>query len=160
MLVFVFCLAWVVVVLSPGSAAGKRLHKLLVEAPARRLPDISRRSLAIASLVMFALVAMTGLIRGDELALWGQGYPEAVMWLTSIDITTSLDLIVVAWLLSAQLRLRAIGRSVKTLADQIVLRSLGKTPARGAFREARRSKRKPVQPANDDAEPWAAVVAA
>ncbi len=154
MLAFLFCFAWAVIVLCPGSMAGKWLRKLLVEMPVERLPHFTARSIAIVSLLAFFLVVLTGMVRGDTLAIVGQGYPDAVMWLTAVDVTTSLDLIVLAWLLSAQLRLRAVVRTVRSLIDQVVLRVIGTTRARSTFRETKRSGRKPIHPANDDPERW------
>jgi hypothetical protein len=129
----------------PDTVIGRAVRRWLVEAPAVALMDLTpRRALFLIAVCLFALA-------------FAQVAPAEFLWIAASDAATWLELIAVAWLLSAS-RLaagvlqQAAARSGRVLRP--VLRAVGR--ARRFARSSRLARRRVPPPDKDRTAPWAA----
>jgi hypothetical protein len=161
MLIFLFCAAAAVAWLFPDTPAGRALRRLLVDLPARKLAQLTAGRVIFALLVMLAIAAAIGFAKTDGIALLAQGLPDGIAWFATFDVATYLDVIAIAWLLAAAVRLRAAYDGLRTLAARarrlaqpwIKMLRLRKTGARS---RSRRPGEKPPPPREDD-RAWPAL---
>jgi hypothetical protein len=114
-----------------------------------------------ALFVMLAIALAIGLFRTDSVFLVAQGLPEGIAWAATFDVVTYLDVIALAWLLAAVVRLRAAYEGLQALADQakrLTRRLIATLRIRGGMRSrARRADRKRLPPARDEEAAWPAA---
>jgi len=151
MLITLFFAAVAVMMLWPRTTAGAFLRRWLVEAPARRL----RPGVLIFGAVLLIVVAAAVTFGGSDGFMVAAQAPEAVAWFATFDVATWIDVIVVAWVLSASGRigaaLQALGPAVAHAAGAVVaaMRARGRGP-----RQARRVRRR-APPPPDEGRGWA-----
>ena len=163
MLIFLFCAAAAMAWLFPETPTGRSLRRLLVDLPARKLAQVTPGKVIFALLVVLAIAAAIGLARTDGIFLVAQGLPDGIAWFATFDVATYLDVIALAWLLAAMVRLRAAYEGLRALADQAkrlaqrwvtVLRVRGRP---GARTRSRRAGGKPPRPPRDEEPGWPAL---
>ncbi len=145
-LAFLGC--WSILAGAPGTAIGRALHRLLVAAPAARLCALRRADVALAIVVIVSVIAMTTLDGTDPLRMAMAGLPDVAIWLTTMEVSVYLDLLVAVVVGLSGLRGRG---GLRALKGTIVLRRAGGARARTA--RTRRPSR--PAPANDDDGPAA-----
>jgi hypothetical protein len=158
MFLVLFCVAVGVAVLWPDTSPGRALRRWMIELPAERLtPGV----LLVGLLALIAFATVIGLGRTDAIFLLAQGVPEGIGWFVTFDIATYLDVIALAWLLAATVRLRTVYAAVKTLAACAwrLPSSRGARPRPGPARARRGSRpggRLPTPSKDEDRPPaWA-----
>jgi len=137
----------------PETAVGRALRRLMVDLPRAMLAWLTPgKILLILGLALIA-AALIAIARADVTAFVAQGLPEGIGWLVTFDVATYLDVIALAWLLAATVRLRAMARAVRALATRMVQ---AVALRRSAARSRRtRPARKPTPKASDDDGGWA-----
>jgi hypothetical protein len=160
MLTFLFCAVAAMAWLFPDTPAGRRLRRLLVDLPARKLSQLTAGGVIFALLVVLAVAAAIALARTDGILLAAQGLPDGIAWFAAFDVATYLDVIALAWLLAAMVRLRAAYDGLRALAAQVrglarrwitVLRVRGRP---GARTRSRHAGAKPPRPPRDEEPGW------
>ena len=128
---------WLAMIAARGTPAGAILHRILVEAPARRLSRVTRGHLLFGLLTLSIVVSVIWLLDNDGRMLVTMGLPEFLGFATAIDLSALLDLAAVAVIAATTIRFRAVGTWVRqTIAPR---------------RRARRPRVKRQRPpANDD----------
>ena len=151
MLIILFCAAVATMVLWPQTPAATFLRRWLVEAPARRL----RPGVLVFGAVLLIGVAAALAFGGSDGFMVAAQAPEAIAWFATFDVATWIDVIVVAWLLSASVR---IGAALQSLGHAVVRTAgavLASAKARGrAPRQTRRVRRR-APPPPDEGRGWA-----
>jgi hypothetical protein len=162
MLIFLLCMAMMVTWGWPQTPVGRALRRLMVEWPARQLARLDpgkvlpKRPSGRVLLVLLALLAIGAallLARNDGLIFLAQGMPEGIAWFAAFDIATYLDVIALAVVLSATVRLRTI---YVPLRAWVARSALGRRVRRGQSARSRspRPERKAPPPSNDDEPAW------
>jgi hypothetical protein len=151
MLILLLCAAIAVMALWPDTPAGRVLRRWLVEAPARRL----RPGVLIFGAVLLVVVTAALAFGGSDGFVVAAQAPEAIGWFVTFDIGTYIDVLLVAWLLGASVRiaptLEGLGSGLARIAEAFV----GRIAARArAPRQARRVRRR-APPPTDDGRGWA-----
>jgi hypothetical protein len=129
---------WAALLVAQGTPLGNRLHRLLVEAPARRLSRIGRGHLLLAIVTLSIIVTLVWFLENDGRMLVTMGLPEFLGFATAIDLSALLDLAAVAVIAATTIRFR----TVSTWARQKI------APRRPRARRIRVQRQRP--PANDD----------
>jgi hypothetical protein len=129
---------WAALLMAQGTPIGNRLHRALVEAPARRLSRIGRGHILFAIVTLSIIVTLVWFLENDGRMLVTMGLPEFLGFATAIDLSALLDLAAVAVIAATTIRFRAVGT---WLRQQIV-------PRRPRARRTRVQRLRP--PANDD----------
>lgn len=129
---------WMALLTAQGTPAGKALHRLMVEAPARRLSRIGRGQILLAILALSIIVTLVWLLENDGRMLVTMGLPEFLGFATAIDLSALLDLTAVAVIAATTIRFRAVGAWVRQRI----------APRRPRARRPRVQRLRP--PANDD----------
>jgi hypothetical protein len=165
MLTFLLCAAAMVVVWRwPQTPVGRALRSLMVDWPAdklakldprKALPKLTAGKILFVILLFLAIAAAIALARTEAVVLL-QGVPEGVAWFATFDIATYLDVIAVALVLGATVRLRAIYAAIKawTMRSALGRLAVGLRPSQGARSRSRRDARRPQPPSNDDEPAW------
>lgn len=129
---------WLAMIAARGTPAGGTLHRVLVEAPARRLSRITRGHVLFGLLTLSIIVSVIWLLDNDGRMLVTMGLPEFLGFATAIDLSALLDLAAVAVIAATTIRFRAVGAWLRqTIA-----------PRRSRARRPRVRRQRP--PANDD----------
>jgi hypothetical protein len=115
MLIGLFCAAVAVLVFWPETGCGRFLRRGLVDAPARMFARLTPGGVLFALFVVLAIGAVIGLAKTDAVFVLAQGAPEGIAWLVTFDVATYLDLIAVAWLLAAAVRLRSAYEALRAV---------------------------------------------
>lgn len=129
---------WLTLRAARGTPVGTTLQHWLVERPAARLSRISRGQILLFLTIASVAVALIWLLENDGRMLVAMGLPDVVSFAVAIDLSSLLDLAVVAVLAASTIRLRAVGRWVATRL----------APRRPRSRSVRPRRLRP--PANDD----------
>jgi len=129
---------WAALLMAQGTPIGNRLHRLLVEAPARRLSRIGRGQILFGLLTLSIIVSVVWLLENDGRMLVTMGLPEFLGFATAVDLSALLDLAAVAVLGAATVRVRTV---VTWLSHKVA-------PRRPRARRTRVQRLRP--PANDD----------
>jgi hypothetical protein len=157
MLILLFCAAVAVAQLWPDTALGRALRHCMIDLPARKLAELTvGRVLFVLLLVLFIAVAIA-LARTEYVVLL-QGVPEGIAWFATFDIATYLDVIALAVVLGATVRLRATYAAFKAWVARSALGRLAARVrgGRGARSRAPRVGRRLPPPSNDDEPAWPA----
>ncbi|GGO92732.1 hypothetical protein [Stakelama pacifica] len=128
---------WFALLVLPDIPARRSLERALIEVPARRLNELNRGlvivtiALAVLGLLLFQLLEQDGML------LFSMALPELSMILASVEVTTLVDIVATALVVSAGIKMRQVtGLIIATM-----------------FRPRARTKRTRVQrghSANDD----------
>ena len=129
---------WAALLMAERTPIGNRLHRLLVEAPARRLSRIGRGQILFGLLTLSIIVSVVWLLENDGRMLVTMGLPEFLGFATAVDLSALLDLAAVAVLGAATVRVRTV---VTWLSHKVA-------PRRPRARRTRVQRLRP--PANDD----------
>ena len=129
---------WTALLISRGTPIGTRLHRLLVEAPARRLSRIGCGHVLLAIVTLSIIVTLVWFLENDGRMLVTMGLPEFLGFATAIDLSALLDLAAVAVIAATTIRFRAAGAWVRQKI----------APRRPRARRVRAQHLRP--PANDD----------
>jgi hypothetical protein len=137
---------WAALLVAQGTPIGNRLHRLLVEAPARHLSRIGRGQLLLAIVTLSIIVTLVWFLENDGRMLVTMGLPEFLGFATTIDLSALLDLGAVAVIAATAVRFRTAGA---WLQQKIA-------PRRPRARRVRVQR----PPANDDEDRRALMLAA
>jgi hypothetical protein len=133
----------------PATRIGRGLHRLLVEAPARRLSALSPGRIAFYAALGAAGLILFGLFEAEGVRLFSLFTPELILWFGMFDVAVFLDVSILAAAVGATSRIRA-ARAALARTFRLVW-----TP--GMVRSAARSRapRSPCQarPAKPSADP-------
>jgi hypothetical protein len=129
---------WTAMIVARGTPIGDALHRMLVEAPARRLSRISRGQILFLLLTLSIIVSLVWVLENDGRMLVTMGLPEFLGVATAIDLSALLDLAAVAVIAAATVRVRTV---VTWLSHKVA-------PRRPRARRTRVQRLRP--PANDD----------
>jgi len=163
MLMLLLCAAMIVAWRWPQTPVGRVLHRLMVDWPARLLakwdPGKVMPKLA-AGKVLFGLMIVLAVLGAAALAQHGaiflaQGAPEVIAWFAAFDVATYIDVIALALVLGATVRLRAAYAAIRTWLARSTLSRLTRRPG-GARSRSPRPERKAPPPSNDDEPAWPA----
>ena len=160
MLTLLFCMAAAIILVWPDTTCGRTLRRLMIELPARTLTP---GAVLFALLVMLAIAVVIGLARGDGVFLVAQGVPEGIAWFATFEVATYLDVIALAWLLAATVRLRAAYDALKAAAARarrLAVERAGALRLRsrmGARDRSRRGARRTPPPSRDDEPAWSGL---
>jgi len=150
MLTFLALAAGLIVWLAPESPLGKPLRRALVEWPAARLSRIRPGVTILLLLVIAAAAAMVLVARNEGAVLAAQGLPEAVAAIFALDLGTYFEMLAMAWLLAATVRLRVVKAVLASSAPRVRRWTQRCAPARAGT-----PRRRPAAPpANSDDEGW------
>jgi hypothetical protein len=152
MLIILLCAALATMTFWPRTRTGRFLRRWLVESPARRLtPGVTIFSLMLLMVVLAALMFM----KSEAFVVVGQA-PEAIAWFAAFDIGTYIDVIVVAWVLAATVRLSAGARFAASALAQALRVVSARIGARSRARRQPRRVRRHTPP-SDDGRGWAGL---
>jgi hypothetical protein len=163
MLILLLCAAMIVAWRWPQTPVGRVLHRLMVDWPARQLakldpgkvlPKLTSGKVLLVLLVLFAAAMAIVVAENDGLMFLAQGLPDGVAWFAAFDVATYLDVIALAVVLSATVRLRAIYAVLRAWVARSALGRLVQR-AQGARSRSPRPERKTPPPSNDDEPAWA-----
>lgn len=129
---------WLAMIAARGTPAGAILHRILVEAPARRLSRVTRGHILFGLLTLSIVASLIWLLDNDGRMLVTMGLPEFLGFATAIDLSALLDLAAVAVIAATTIRFRAVGAWVRQTV----------APRRPRARRPRVRRQRP--PANDD----------
>jgi hypothetical protein len=137
--------------LAPETPIGKALRRALVDWPAERLSRIRPGVVILILLLVVGSVALIVGAKDDGLFLVSQGLPEAIASIFAFDLATYFDVLAVAWLLAASVRLRVVRAVLGSVAARVRRLIVRRTTSR-----ARAPRRRPgaPPPANSDDEGW------
>jgi hypothetical protein len=141
---------------APDTLVGKALRRALVEWPAARLSRVTRRQLVCGMFIVATLSVALLLLEADAVRVIGLALPETMVWFTTFEISTFIDILVALALVSAHSRLRSAMYGVRAALGAVRRRT-------GARRRERRSRRAAARTAdNDEADGpgWAYAMAA
>ena len=140
---------WAMLLASRGTAAGRILHRWLVEAPARWLARITRGHVLMASATLIVVATVIWVMQADGLIVLGMAAPDMFVMASMVDVSMLLDVTLVAIAAASMLRVRAIRHWIGHIA-----------PRRPRARAVRVRRERP--PANDDEDRpgWALTRAA
>lgn len=144
MATMVLLACWLAMILAPATPVGRMLHQVLVVAPATWLSRITRGQVVLGVGFILGVAMLAWLGGADGLRIAGMAAPELTMAITSFEISTYVDMLAMAAVLTSTARLRgAVGMARATSLGRLLRRP------RGAKR-ARRTRKPTSQPANDD----------
>lgn len=129
---------WMALLAARGTAIGRAMYRLMVDAPARRLSRIGRGQILLAIVTLSIIVTLVWFLENDGRMLVTMGLPEFLGFATAIDLSALLDLAAVTVIAATTIRVRTVGT---WLRQQIV-------PRRPRARRPRVQRLRP--PANDD----------
>jgi len=139
---------WAALLMAQGTPIGDRLHRLLVEAPARRLSRIGRGHVLLAIVTLSIIVTLIWFLENDGRMLVTMGLPEFLSFAAAVDLSAVLDLAAVAVIAATTIRFRAVGAWVRQKIS----------PRRPRARRPRVQRLR--RPANDDEDRRALMLAA
>jgi hypothetical protein len=148
MILVLLYLAVLVAGLMPHSTAGRALRRLLVDMPRAGLAWLTPGKLLLMIGVALIVAALIVIARADVMLLVAQGLPEGIGWFVTFDVATYLDVVALAWLLAATVRLRALAQVLRAWAARVRRVAARRSNARS--RRMRRPARKPAPKASDD----------
>ena len=162
MLTVLLCAAMMFAWLCPQTPLGRMLRRLLVEWPARKLaaldprkmlPKLTAGRVLLLLLVLSALALVVAVARADVTMFLAQGMPEGIAWFATFDVAAYLDVIALALVLGATVRVRAIYAALKAwVARSAICRRMWR--GRSARSRSPRPERRPHPPSNDDEPGW------
>jgi hypothetical protein len=139
--------------LAPDTPLARQLRKTLVERPAERLSRVRPGAVLLILLLAAVSAAILAIAKSEGALLVAQGLPEALASFAALDVATYFDVLAVAWLFGASVRLRAL-RSVASSGVAHVRRWIARRAA--PRRRAQRSRPAAPRAANPDDEGWPA----
>ncbi|HEV2532807.1 hypothetical protein [Phenylobacterium sp.] len=151
MLTFVALAVGLIVWLAPETPVGKLLRRALVDWPAERLSRIRPGLVILIVLLIAASVALIVVAKNEGAFLVAQGLPEAIASIFALDVATYLDILVMAWLVAASVRLRAVKAVIGSATARVRRLIVRRTSPRVRARRRRPAARPPP---NSDDEAW------
>jgi hypothetical protein len=142
--------------LAPDSPLGRRLKKMLIEWPAGRLSRMRPGHVLVILLLAAGGAALVAIAKSEGALLVAQGLPEALAAFAALDLATYLDVLAVAWLLAASVRLRV----VRVIASSAVAHIRQWVARRTAPRTRTRRSRAAVSPPSSEDDGWPAFALA
>jgi hypothetical protein len=150
MILMTFLAAWAVLRFAPETPAGRMLHRILVAWPAERLSRIRSGHILLAVLLAGVVATAWWLFQGDGIGALGMGAPDIAPFMTSIEVSTYLDMLAALIVSASMLRMQALRGVVRHVIVRLSARR--RAPRR---RPARREL-----PANDDEDGAARIALA
>ncbi|GBR21804.1 hypothetical protein [Asaia spathodeae] len=120
--VAVFLTVWALMAASDETPTGRLLHRLMVVMPARMLNRITHLHvlIAVAVIGLGAVFAWYG--RGDGIRVAASALPDAVVWLTTFEVSTYLDVVMMLATASALMRFRHLWSSMLNVKARLLMR--------------------------------------
>lgn len=136
---------------APDMPLSRLLHRWMVLWPIRKMHGFKRHELLLLMLAMIAIVASHWFFQPDSLVFTSRFLAEAAPWLTSVEVSTFLDVATAVLLSRAITRAREILRLSRRAALNIwPQRVTGRRRASRQTRDGRASTSRGCQAANDD----------
>jgi hypothetical protein len=147
MLASCLAVAFLIIWCAPDTFVGMALRRGLVLWPAERLSRLTRGQivcwLGLGLLVWLAAVVT----EGEALILLGAALPDTLAFFTMFEVTTLVDILIAAALISTQAGLKATAQRLRTLLGTLARRIV---PRARAPRRHRRTET--TKAANDDGD--------
>ena len=99
--------AWFALLVLPDVPARRALERVLVEAPARKLNHINKGLVIVTVAIAMLGLVLFHFLEQDGLLLFNMAAPELAMMLGSVEMTTLIDVVASALMLSAGLRVKS-----------------------------------------------------
>jgi hypothetical protein len=146
LLMLVPCLfaAFLAIRSAPDTLVGKALRRFLVEWPAERLLRVTRGQLVCGIFILATMAVALLLLEADALRMIGLALPETMVWFTTFEISTFVDILVALTLVSAHTRLRSARHGVRAALGAV------RRPGGARRRERRSRPARARKAANDD----------
>jgi hypothetical protein len=163
MLILLLCAAMVVAWRWPQTPVGRTLHRLMVAWPARKLanlspgkalPKLASGRVLLVLIVLIGIVLADGVFRGDVMMFLAQISPEGIAWFVTFDVATYFDVIALALMLAATVRMRAVAQALRAWVAR-VREGVAVRRSSARSRRPRRPVRKPPPKSSDDDGGWA-----
>lgn len=154
MFAFLLYAAVFIAVFMPRSPTGKAISRILTDLHARLARQVTVARVTLFVLVICAVLLLVEWGGPEAIAMMASAAPEAIAWFVTFDIATYLDVLLLAWALSALVRARAVMTTLRAgwrgLTRQILRR-------RARTRRARRqlARRAAARKSPDDEPGWA-----
>jgi hypothetical protein len=158
MLTMLMVAAGLVLWFAPDAQIGKPLRRVLVEWPAARLSRLRPRHALLILMLAAGAAALIAVFKSEGAFLVAQGLPEALAAFAALDVATYLDVLAVAWLLAASVRLRAVRTILRSAISQVRGWISRRSAPRSRAQRSRPTASPP--PANSDDEGWPAFALA
>ncbi|WP_438381745.1 hypothetical protein ABHV46_12535 [Asaia sp. BMEF1] len=100
----VFLTVWAFMAVSRGTPTGCFLHRLMVAMPAAALNGINRLHIVIAVTAIGLCAVLVWYGRGDGIRIAASTLPDAAIWLTTFEVSTYLDVVMMLVTASALTR--------------------------------------------------------
>ena len=101
---FMLLATLIAILLCTETDMGKRLRRLLIEAPAQALSRLTLGQIILAKVVLGVILLAALLFESEGLRLLGLMLPEGLAWLTAFDVATFVDLFATVVLIAAAAR--------------------------------------------------------
>jgi hypothetical protein len=105
---------------------------LLVELPARRLNALTAGRVAFYAALALAGAGLFWLFEAEGIRLFSFIAPDLLVWFTMFDVSVFLDIFILAAVLAARVRIRAVATAL--------VRGLRRMPSRGRTRARGRER--------------------
>lgn len=146
---FTMIACWVVIAAAPDTAIGSALRHALVKWPAARLLRLTRGDAAVMLLLMLTAAMVTLVGEGDGIRLLMLSAPDVAIWITTVEVSAYVDILIALGAAASSLRLRdAAARYADMFTRQ------------GRTRMTNRGRRTRPRAADNDDEPGALTRAA
>lgn len=155
---FMLLATLIAILLCTETDMGKRLRRLLIEAPAQALSRLTLGQIILAKVVLGVILLAALLFESEGLRLLGLMLPEGLAWLTAFDVATFVDLFATVVLIAAAARLRGLrdlARSALAWARGRASRVMDLARRVGRARQSRvRRPKAPPAKGDDGAAGW------
>ncbi|WP_159103461.1 hypothetical protein [Asaia prunellae] len=103
---------WALMAVSGETPTGRFLHRLMVVMPAAALNRINRLRMLVAIAVTGLCAALVWYGQGDGIRVAASILPDTVIWLTTFEVSTYLDVMMMLATASALTRFRYLWSSL------------------------------------------------
>ncbi|GBR03148.1 hypothetical protein GCM10007207_14270 [Asaia siamensis] len=120
--VVIFLTVLALMTVSDETPTGRFLHRLMVVMPARMLNRITPLHILIAVAVIGLGAVLAWYGRGDGIRIAASTLPDAVVWLTTFEVSTYLDVVMMLATASALMRFRHLWSSMLNVKARLLMR--------------------------------------
>jgi hypothetical protein len=117
-----FLAAWAVLQFAFGTPIGRAIHRLLVVWPAERLSRIHGGHILLAVLLAGVVATAWWLFQGDGIGALGMGAPDIAPFVTSIEVSTYLDVLAALIVSASMVRIQALRSVVRHVVARLSAR--------------------------------------
>lgn len=137
-------LLWMALQLAGDTPVGRSMRRVLVDWPAARLSRLTRGHMVLGLLFFLFGAGLVWLLEGEAFRILSAATPELIVWASTFEIVTIVDLFTATLLAASGIRLRSI------------IATLRRFVSRPGARRIRTPTRRPAV-SNDDDDEGAAI---